>query len=185
MSRRSSHLRLLPAPQADPPYDDEVGSRSPAELGTVRGAIQGTLALSFPALSEPAKPSAPHLRLVRPDEIRGQPAASSGPPPLAQWARSFVQALLEALCGRRSLQQLVRWTSAEVYEELRRRACRPLQVRHRPMLRSIRWSEPLDGVAEVSAVVQIGGRRHAFALRLEDRGGRWQCTALEMGPIRS
>ncbi|MQA84974.1 MAG: hypothetical protein GEV03_10210 [Streptosporangiales bacterium] len=179
---RSSHLRLLPAPQADPPYDDETGSPSMSgEPGAVRGAVQGTLALSFPALSRPSKPPAPRLRLVRPDEARGRPAASSGPPPLAQWTRSFVQALLEVLCGRRAVQQLVRWTSVEVYEELLRRTGRPSRIQQRPILQSVRWSEPLDGV---SAVVQIGRRRHAFALRLEDRSGRWQCTALEVGPIR-
>ena len=42
-------------------------------------------------------------------------------------------------------------------------------------------SEPVDGVAEVAALVRRGARSTAVALRLEGLDGRWQCTALELG----
>jgi hypothetical protein len=35
--------------------------------------------------------------------------------------------------------------------------------------------------AEVSVVAQEGERVHAVAMRLEDAGGRWLVTALELG----
>lgn len=94
-----------------------------------------------------------------------------------------MQAVIEVLCGRRPVQQLLRWTSLEVYEQLQRRARRPWQVTQVPSPRSVHWSEPRDGVAEVSCVVQVGVRHHAVALRLEEDGGRWRCTALELGPM--
>ena len=42
-------------------------------------------------------------------------------------------------------------------------------------------SEPVDGVAEVSAVARRDGRAHAVAARLEGIDGRWRCTALQIG----
>jgi hypothetical protein len=41
--------------------------------------------------------------------------------------------------------------------------------------------EPVDGVAEVSAVAHRSGRAHAVAARLEGIDGRWRCTALQIG----
>ena len=45
----------------------------------------------------------------------------------------------------------------------------------------IRVCEPVDGVAEVSAVAHRGGRAHAVAARLEGIDGRWRCTVLQIG----
>jgi hypothetical protein len=41
--------------------------------------------------------------------------------------------------------------------------------------------EPVDGVAEVTAVAHRSGRAHAVAARLEGLDGRWRCTALQVG----
>ena len=49
------------------------------------------------------------------------------------------------------------------------------------VVRSVHVSEPVDGVAEVCAIVQQGPRCRAIALRLEGIDGRWQCTALHIG----
>ena len=49
------------------------------------------------------------------------------------------------------------------------------------LVSSVRVCEPVDGVAEVSAVVRRGGRAHAVAARLEGIDGRWRCTALQIG----
>ena len=185
MSSRSTHLRLVPAPQPDPPYDDEgppaPPPNPPAIGGFGGGYVQGTLALALPATA--SAPPRPRLRAVRPYEAADRPAPDPAPPPAARWARTFVQVLLEVLCERRPSQQLVRSTSTEVYEQLRRLTSRPLRVQRPPFPRSVRSFEPRPGVAEVSCVVQVGARRHAIALRLEARGERWQCTALELGPI--
>ena len=41
--------------------------------------------------------------------------------------------------------------------------------------------EPVDGVAEVSAVAHRAGRAHAVAARLEGIDGRWRGTAVQIG----
>jgi hypothetical protein len=90
---------------------------------------------------------------------------------------------LEALAGRRPLNQVQRLTSPGVYSALSRggrpRWCRegnaPLMVGR------VHVSEPVDGVAEISAVARRAGRAHALAARLEGIDGRWRCTALQIG----
>jgi Family of unknown function (DUF6459) len=49
------------------------------------------------------------------------------------------------------------------------------------VVRSVHVSEPVDGIAEVCAIVQQGPRCRTIALRLEGIDGRWQCTALQIG----
>lgn len=199
----SSHViafRLATAPQIEPPYDDESPQRFARDLPAAGATVRGTLALSLPAApaagaaedatgrhrQSPSDADVPRLRLVGTDRSKAVAATAGGrtdPPPLARWTRSFVQALLEVQCGRRPVQQLLRWTSMEVYEQVRHRARRPWRIKAPPVVTSVRWSEPCEGVAEVSAVVQLGPRRHAVALRLEDDSGRWRCTAVELGPV--
>lgn len=142
-----------------------------------------------PAAAAPPAPPGPAtfpLHLVpAPPESHHEPEPL--PPPHA-WAARLSQALAEVLSGTRPAQQLVRWTSLDVYACLRRHVAHRLQNtvpgRTRPapvVLRSVRLSEPLEGIAEVSAVLQIGPRARALALRLEGVDGRWRCTAFEMG----
>ncbi len=47
-------------------------------------------------------------------------------------------------------------------------------------IRKIHVSEPREGVAEVAVVLARQDRVWAMALRLEERTGRWICTALEV-----
>jgi hypothetical protein len=109
-------------------------------------------------------------------------------PALQEQAHGLAQALVEILAGDRTLTQLVRWTSAEVYEQLHHRVrtlatCpRPATAgdsasvahptrrrRRRPRVASLHVSTPTDGIAEVSARIDHGVRSTALALRLERR----------------
>jgi hypothetical protein len=196
-------LRRRPLPACDPPYDDEVGvPLGDRTRGPGGAAVQGTLALAFvlpsgvPAVPDlpPAVSVAPELRLVGPadadealDEVEfgPQPTPRADLPEPRTWAGRFVQAVVEVLAGDRPASQLVRWTTTEVYDDV---ACRVTPggrrgsaVPTRAMVRSVRVTEPADGVAEVSALVRRGLRVTAVALRLEGMDGRWQCTALELG----
>jgi hypothetical protein len=183
-----SPLRRLPLPVCEPPYDDELEpSRSAwsASAGSGTPAVQGTLALAFglptgvPAVPEPP----PDLRLVE-DEFGPLPTGREALPAPRTWAARVVQAIVEVLAGVRPATQLVRWTTADVYEQI---SSRVLTVRAdaaeppRGVVRSLHVSEPADGVAEVCASVRRGARSTAVALRLEGMDGRWQCTALELG----
>jgi hypothetical protein len=188
-----SVLRHLPAPASEPPYDDEHAGRGPAGLPS--GAVQGTLALAFVLPNGiPAAPAAPpDLRLVpRPAaedaadavDFGPQPTSTAALPTARAWSARFAQAVVEVLAGDRPVSQLVRWTTTSVYDDLAALVVGPAAVRGaaaRGVVRSIHVSEPVDGVAEVAALVRRGPRSTAVALRLEGLDGRWQCTALELG----
>ncbi len=98
-------------------------------------------------------------------------------------ARRLLTLTLEAMAGRRPLTQLQPMTSVGVFAALsggrRPKWCSegtaPLVVG------PVHVCEPVDGVAEVSAVARRGGRAHAVAARLEGIDGRWRCTALQIG----
>jgi hypothetical protein len=191
-------LRLLPRPQSEPPYDDEL----PAGADRGAAAVQGTLALTFTVGNDvPAVPEPPaQLRLLPTDEETAEDEAReieafctrrvtprSDLPDPRRWSARLAQGLVEVLAGVRPLPQLAPWVSEEIFAELQprvraaeRRPNRGPGMRVRAQLRTIRLCEPADGVAEVSAVVQNGNRCRALALRLEGLDGRWRCTALEI-----
>ena len=66
---------------------------------------------------------------------------------------------------------------------VRRPTAALVRRRRRPRSSSgrVHVCEPVDGVAEVSAVARRAGRAHAVAARLEGLDGRWRCTALQIG----
>jgi hypothetical protein len=184
-------LRLVPAPQTEPPYDDEVAPATPRPLvatdraSAVQG-VQGALALSFVLPSGlPAEPDACALRLVEasPPELRT--GALPDPRP---WAARLVQAVTEVLAGDRPLTQLLRWVDGDVYSDIQRRVT--VHARRRPpklgngqraSVRSVHAAQPTTDVSELCVIVQRGARAAAVAVRLESREDRWLCTALEIG----
>jgi len=176
MTAPAPPLRLLRAPVADPPYDDEQpGLHAP---------IEGSLALAFP----PSGPSVP-LRLVPPalpdEEFEPQPTPRALLPDPRPWTRRLAQVLAEILAGARPAAQVARFATLEVLDHLERSAARQPSTSSRtaplrPLVASVHVSEPADGVAEACAVLDTGSRRRALALRLEGIDGRWQCTALQL-----
>ena len=97
--------------------------------------------------------------------------------------RRVVTLTLEAFAGRRPVGQLQSLVSPPLFTALsERRRPRWCSEGTAPLLiSSVRVFEPVDGVAEVSAVARRGGRAHAVAARLEGIDGRWRCTALQIG----
>jgi hypothetical protein len=97
--------------------------------------------------------------------------------------RRLLTVTLEALAGRRPLTQVQPLASPGVYAALARGG-RPRWCTEgtAPLaLGRVHVSEPVDGVAEISAVARRAGRAHAVAARLEGIDGRWRCTALQIG----
>ena len=74
--------------------------------------VQGTLALDLGLL--PAQPRVPDLRVV-------PGPASTEHREVQAWAARFAQATVEVLGGDRPVAQLLRWTTARVYQDLDRR----------------------------------------------------------------
>ena len=163
-------LRVLPVPPLDPPYDDE---HEPSTM------TDGSLALAFTPVTD-ALP----LRLV-PPALPPQRCVDAPPPNAREWSTRLTQAIVEVFVGVRPAAQLSQFTTLDVLHKLERWTGRFIggigTPTRRPRVVSVHVCEPCDGIAEACATVDTGPRRRAFAIRLEARGGRWQCTALELG----
>lgn len=197
-ARPRTQVRLAPVPRTAPPFDDELerSSRPPAEPGKRRVGpvpVQGSLALAFPLPSGvPAIPAPPpRLRVVGTELAQRRPRVCTDDvgarPDVARWAAMVVQAAVEVVAGDRPLTQMVRWTTAEVYEQLlwrRQRQTRSTSGaagQRRAVVSSVHVCQPDDDVAEACATVRVGGRATAVALRLEADRDSWRCTAIALG----
>lgn len=156
---------VRPAPLREPPFDDELPDAPIVTTFDRR--------LPFPVLGQPDMP------VIRP------PRRSHLPEPGA-WGRRLLVGLIESAEGRRPLSQLSGLLSFPVCRglgadfELAAQCGRPHWL-HRASIRSVRASEPADGVAELSATLETGRRVRAVAMRLEQQQGRWRCTRLQLG----
>ncbi len=166
-------LRLVVVRTPQPPLEDE---RLP-------------LRLVLPGVPVPRPPHRPGPR-PRPD-CAAVPDADFGPswssrsdlPDPGVAGRRLLTLTLEAFAGRRPIIQLQHLTTARVFTALSA-GRRPLWCAEgtAPLLIGrVHVCEPVDGVAEISAVARRGGRAHAVAARLEGIDGRWRCTALQIG----
>lgn len=168
----TSDTGRVPLPYGLPPYIDEREDAFGPE-GPVLSHLspdQGVLEL---ALVDP--------RLLPPSEL----------PEVTAWTRRYLVVLLEVLTGQRPTQQLLRWSAADIYAGVQRRAALQARLRARtgrtvrPQVGTLRVSFPRPDVAEVGAVLRESDRVRAAALRIErctDRSGeRWRVTALELG----
>ena len=141
-----------------------------------RATAQGLLALDFG--TAPDLPTRPNLRLVTGDE-----------PGLDGFATRFAQAVVEVIGGDRGVYQLMRWTTDDVYDDLKRRSSvlqrtsgnDPRRRRLRAQVRSVHLSCPQPDVAEICIHVRHGHRSRAIAARIERIEGRWRCSAIEFG----
>lgn len=174
-------LRIVPAPQTDPPPLDtatvtELFARQQATTREPRRRfVQSTLAIDFRERGE--------------DPVFGpQATARADLPDPAGWARHLVGAVLECATGARPVGQLARWLDTgprEVVARQHRIAMRSARAGRRTLERStilkVHVCEPADGVAEASLVVHHDGRVRAVAARLSGVDGRWLVTALQIG----
>lgn len=168
-SRYSAHVR--PAPPLEPPYDPLDDERPRLAL------------LRPPADPLPFERPVPRRVRMAEDFWGPQPTARRELPDPRVMAGRVVQATLEALAGRRPPTQLQHWMSPTVFADvLRAHRDRAQNVDTVvPAVRSVHVTEPVDGVAEVCAVVQRDDRFHAVAVRFEGVDGRWRCVLLQIG----
>lgn len=161
--RTPLRVAVRPAPLREPPFDDELPER---------GLISGR---------DPRLPFEP-APIRNPRHL----GARNRLPDPGPWARRLLVGLIESAEGRRSLAQLASLLSFSVGRGLGAELERSAQAGHRHWLhraevRSVRATEPADGVAELCATLDTGARVRAVAMRLEQRHGRWQCTRLQLG----
>jgi hypothetical protein len=167
------HLVVVPTP--GPPLQDE---REPIRL-----LVPGR------RTRRPVPPPGPRPRLDLPTGPAD--AADFGPtwsqraelPDPQAVGRRLITLTIEAFAGRRPVGQLQSLVSPPLFTALseRRRPGWCTEGTAPLLISSVHVCEPVDGVAEVSAVARRGGRAHAVAARLEGIDGRWRCTALQIG----
>lgn len=116
-----------------------------------------------------------------------QPTPRSELPDPVPLLRSLTQGALEVLAGVREVDQLARWFNEDAFRSLVARANLSARARSargvspaRPTfeIRSIRASEPREGIVEAVIVVAGPGRTRAVAIRLEGMDHRWRATSL-------
>jgi hypothetical protein len=158
-------IAIRPAPRREPPFDDERGDDA------FHARFDRTL---------PFEPAA------RPSIWLPPTPRAHGLPEPAPWCRRLIIGMVETAAGHRPVQQLAALLSPSVHRGL----CADFDLNrqsgarhwlHRASVRSVRGSEPTDGVAELCATVEVSGRVRAIALRLEEQHGRWRCTRLQLG----
>lgn len=177
---QSRALGVRPLIESRPP----AVSWHPAPLLSVP-PDQPALDLSEPEAVDLARPRDPGCRatVVR---ARWTARPRSGLPDVGEWSASLVLAVVQVLLAQRPIAQLNRWLADNVLcavarQQRQRRADRARSV-VRVVLGSVRVQHPRPDVAEVAARVAVGASTTALALRLEARGDRWLCTALELDP---
>ncbi|MBS0025657.1 Rv3235 family protein [Microbacterium paraoxydans] len=116
-----------------------------------------------------------------------QPTPTHQLPDPAPLLRRLTHGVLEVLAGVREIDQLARWFSEDAYRSLVVRsnlAARARSARGVPparptfVVRSLRVTQPVDGVVEAVVVVDGPGRTRAVAVRLEGLDRRWRATSL-------
>jgi hypothetical protein len=166
-------VTIRQAPTREPPYDDERGDERDDHRHH-SGPMQPALPFEI----------WPH-RLSRPRSWSAvRPTGRGALPDPVLWSRRLVVALLEVRAGRRPLAQLAPHLSPSVLAGLAEARLRGRWSTPQPgTLRTLRGCEPVDGVAEIAAVVELedGGRCQALAARLESLDNRWRCVRLQFG----
>ena len=170
--RSGTRLRVLPIPETEPAPLHRAPL--PACITGSSAYVQGELAVDFGVDAEGQGDG----------YFEPQATPTSCLPEAAGYADRLVRLVLETMDGTRPSRQLHHWVESSIHERLteagvlaRRRRVRPRP--HRVL--AVRVCEPVDGVAEVAAVVRTGGRVRAMAMRLVGIDGRWVLTALEIG----
>lgn len=150
------------------------------------------LALSLqdvlPLCAPPSRRAAPSRARRAPSWLDDgpRPTPSHELPDPATLVATVAATTLEVLTGCRPVSQLLRWTTPEVHAALSARAGaaarrrRPGAAVQRTTVLRVSTCTPRDGVVEAAAVVTVGTRVRAMALRLEGWDGRWRVTVLEM-----
>jgi hypothetical protein len=169
----------------------ETSDRAAPDLRLVPSLTRPTIDTAGATGSPAPREHRRQLRDIDDQDFAPRPTPRADLPEPMPWAGRLVQGILEVLSGMRPVSQLVRWTTTDVYDSICTRAEHRSRLMSEPrditpgrlaeVVRSVHVSEPVDGVAEVCAIVQQGPRCRAVALRLEGIDGRWQCTALQIG----
>lgn len=180
-------MSALPSREPDPA--EEPGPPRPSKKVPLAD-VQGMFAFYLQPRLEPPRPPGDESEDddVVPPPIPIVPAAEQ----LHSWVPRFAQMAAEVVGGDRPASQLVRWTTKDVYAELRYRASLtarsgaydPGTGRNQPLRPRVQRSHVYkvsDDISEANVTIQFGEGFRALAIRLERNGDDWICTVLNFG----
>jgi hypothetical protein len=146
--------------------------------------------------AHPTNPDKPRVRVntrkasfIEEDYFGPQPTPTAALPEPRLLAENLARSVLEILSGARSLDQIARWVTDDVYRVLLTRvhvAARSRALKKLPAYRpsfsigSTTVCTPADGVAECCVVLHGKARTRSVAIRLEGLDGRWRATAIHV-----
>ncbi len=181
-------MSALPSREPDP--EEEPGPpRPPNEVPLAD--VQGMLGFDLQPRLDPPRPFG--------DDPDDGDDAVSPPIPIVPadghlrgWIPQFAQKAAEVVGGDRPASQLVRWTTKDVYAELRYRASLtarsgaydPGTGRNQPIRPRVQRShvyEVSDDIVEANVTIKFGEGFRALAVRFERNSQDWICTVLNFG----
>ncbi|SHG87878.1 Rv3235 family protein [Geodermatophilus nigrescens] len=172
-----------PQPAVAAPHLTLVPALHPPLRGPAAVLVDPTTPPPRPPHRPGPRPAADGGPARRPDLLGPAWSVRAGLPDPRAAGRLLLTTVLEALAGRRPMGQVQRLTAPGVHAALLA-GRRPAWCSHGAgplLLGPVSVCEPVDGVAEISAVARRAGRAHAVAARLEGNHGVWRCTALSIG----
>jgi len=143
------------------------------------------------AHATPHSPRSPRRRtpehIGRDEFFHPQPSARDVLPPPEPLLEKLALCVVEILSGAREVEQIARWVTDDVYQNVLKRtsiATRARRIRGRSASRPAFTigrtlvCEPRDGVIEAVVMVNNRQRGRAVAIRLEGFDGRWRASAI-------
>jgi hypothetical protein len=170
-------MQLRPAPALEPPYDDEMPDGP-------EGMDPLTAQLPFESDTEPVDPEIARLRRISAHAAAAS-AARQQLPDASAHAERVIRAIVEVINRQRSVQQLIPYLTPHIYSQvgqLQRYVRREAGAVKAPQaaLRKVIVGQPTASSAEITAVIAMGRRIHAAAIRMEVISGRWQLNVFHM-----
>lgn len=117
-----------------------------------------------------------HGEVYDPD-FAPEPSPISELPEIEKWTLTFLITVIEILAKRRPIQQIARSTHRFTFNNI---AALIGTIRELPRIRSIHRHQPIEGVIEMTAILNFGERTRALVTRFEGVDRRWLCTEFEL-----
>jgi len=105
------------------------------------------------------------------------PSPLSELPNIERWTLMYVVSAIEALSGRRSIQQIARSTHRFTYNSLLQKIGTLNEV---PKIRKFHRHQPIEGVIEITVTLVFKERVRVLAARFEGVDRKWLCTEFEI-----
>ncbi|MBM3656158.1 MAG: hypothetical protein FJW91_04305 [Actinobacteria bacterium] len=105
------------------------------------------------------------------------PTTLSELPDATRWTLTYLITALEIMAARRPASQVARTTHRYTYNTLLAQVGSLKEV---PKIKTIRRSQPIDGVVELSATLIFRERIRAVVARFEGVDHKWLCTELSL-----